>query len=68
MNHQTIQKMLIGAYQKVSNKKEAINAINIFPVPDQDTGDNLAFTLQGIFDATNKKTFINMIDLKNAAI
>jgi len=68
MTHKTIQKMLIGAYQKVSNKKEAINAINIFPVPDQDTGDNLAFTLQGVFDAINKQSFANIIDLKNAAI
>jgi len=68
MNHQTIQKMLIGAYQKVSTKKEAINAINIFPVPDQDTGDNLAFTLQGVFDAINNRSFSNMIDLKTAAI
>jgi len=68
MTYKTIQKMLIGAYQKVSDKKENINAINIFPVPDQDTGDNLNSTLQGVFKAINKQHFSNMADLKNAAI
>lgn len=57
MTYKTIQKMLIGAYQKVSDKKENINAINIFPVPDQDTGDNLNSTLQGVFKAINKQHF-----------
>ena len=32
----------------VTQDKEYLNKINVFPVPDADTGTNLASTLQGI--------------------
>jgi dihydroxyacetone kinase-like predicted kinase len=31
--------------QNVISHKDEINRINVFPVPDGDTGTNLAFTL-----------------------
>jgi len=64
----TLRQMLILAYKKVINKKESINSINMFPVPDKDTGDNLTATLEGVYYAINKKTFNNIIELRDAAI
>lgn len=60
--------MLIFAYKKVTNKKESINSINMFPVPDKDTGDNLTATLEGVYNAINKKSFNNIVELRDAAI
>ena len=60
--------MLILAYKKVITKKESINSINMFPVPDKDTGDNLTATLEGVYRAINQKSFKNIIEFRDAAI
>ena len=41
----------------IEQHKESINALNVFPVPDGDTGTNMFFTLRGILDylQENKK-------------
>ena len=37
--------MLIGGARNVGRNREALNRMNVFPVPDGDTGTNLALTL-----------------------
>jgi uncharacterized protein len=37
----------------ISDSAEALNAINVFPVPDADTGSNLKLTLTGISQAVD---------------
>lgn len=37
---------LRGAYQHLEARREHINDLNVFPVPDGDTGTNMALTLQ----------------------
>jgi dihydroxyacetone kinase-like predicted kinase len=32
----------------IVNKREKLNELNVFPVPDSDTGNNLASTMQAI--------------------
>ena len=44
------KRMCIVGIKEIIKKKEDINKINIFPVPDGDTGDNLCFTLSPILD------------------
>lgn len=39
-------KMLISAAAAVDNKKTVLNELNVFPVPDGDTGTNMALTLR----------------------
>lgn len=68
MTHETIQKMLVAAYKRVSSKKDSINSINMFPVPDQDTGDNLTATLQGVYNSISSQSFVSMQELRDAAI
>ncbi|MBO2526713.1 MAG: dihydroxyacetone kinase [Clostridiales bacterium] len=42
---QTLQQMLIGAAAVVEKYKQQINELNVFPVPDGDTGTNMSMTL-----------------------
>ena len=42
------KKMLIGSYQLMNEKCEIINQLNVFPVPDGDTGNNMLHTLRSM--------------------
>ncbi len=37
--------MVISAANNIENQKNAINALNVFPVPDGDTGTNMSLTM-----------------------
>lgn len=37
--------MVVGAATMLDNHKEALNALNVFPVPDGDTGTNMSLTM-----------------------
>ncbi len=52
-----LQRMMILSYERIDQDKEKINKINVFPVPDQDTGSNLAMTLLGVKDAIENKKY-----------
>ncbi|MEA1912608.1 MAG: DAK2 domain-containing protein [candidate division WOR-3 bacterium] len=39
--------LLIGGYERLSSQKEWVNNLNVFPVPDGDTGSNMTLTLKG---------------------
>lgn len=41
-----LQKMFFGAANNIEAKKEYINELNVFPVPDGDTGTNMTMTIQ----------------------
>lgn len=41
--------MLVGAYQLFQQKYEIINQLNVFPVPDGDTGSNMLNTLKSMY-------------------
>ena len=45
MIEQTIRSCFALAAQAVSDRSEEINKLNVFPVPDGDTGTNMALTL-----------------------
>ncbi|HPU00931.1 MAG TPA: DAK2 domain-containing protein [Bacillota bacterium] len=45
------QKMIIGASYFFDREKEEINALNVFPVPDGDTGTNMSMTLAAAAEA-----------------
>ena len=63
-----LKKMLLLSYEKIEENKEQINKINVFPVPDQDTGSNLAKTLSGIKEAIDKKEFNDLKEISEAAL
>lgn len=43
---QLYRNMVISAANSIENEKEAINSLNVFPVPDGDTGLNMSLTMQ----------------------
>ena len=45
---QTFRNICISGANSLDNAKEEINALNVFPVPDGDTGINMSLTLSGI--------------------
>ena len=40
-----LQKMFMAGAQSIEAKKEYINELNVFPVPDGDTGTNMTLTI-----------------------
>lgn len=45
------RRMILGAYQTFVREHEHINNLNIFPVPDGDTGTNMLLTLKAVAQA-----------------
>jgi len=45
LNLEEYRKMVVGASYYFHREKEAINSLNVFPVPDGDTGSNMSMTL-----------------------
>ena len=46
---------LVAGANNVLSRQDYLNKINVFPVPDGDTGTNMAFTLTSILDSTVNK-------------
>ena len=68
LTHKELKKMMLLSYKRVEEKKEEINKINVFPVPDQDTGNNVTKTLSGIKEAIEDKGFKNLSEISEAAL
>ncbi len=45
INAKMLSKMFLAGAQNLENKKEWINELNVFPVPDGDTGTNMSMTI-----------------------
>jgi hypothetical protein len=68
LTYEQLKKMFLRSVEKIEREKEEINKINVFPVPDQDTGTNLAKTLSGIKEAIEKRKFQNLKEIGEAAL
>ncbi len=68
ISHVELRRMLIGAYLRVLSQKEKINKINLFPVPDQDTGNNLVRTLKGVYDVLEHVSFADLTTLRHEVL
>jgi uncharacterized protein len=47
-----LRRALISGIRRVISRRELLNRINVFPVPDGDTGSNLAFTLSSVLSSS----------------
>ncbi len=59
-----LAKMFLAGAQNIEAKKEFINELNVFPVPDGDTGTNMSLT---IMSAAKEVTALADVDMKNLA-
>ena len=48
INGSGIRKMFIGAYSLMDENKDYVDSLNVFPVPDGDTGINMTLTLKSV--------------------
>jgi len=58
-----LHRALVAGANNVLSRQEYLNKINVFPVPDGDTGTNMAFTLTSILDSTQKKIYPRVDDM-----
>ncbi len=68
LTHTELKKMILFSSERVERDKEQINKINVFPVPDQDTGTNLSATLNGIREAIAEKDFNSIEELGDTVL
>ncbi|SDY92405.1 DAK2 domain-containing protein [Tindallia californiensis] len=71
MNTQTIngknyKSMMISARQTLLDQQEIINSLNVFPVPDGDTGTNMTLTVEAAIKELNKSETENIDELAEA--
>ncbi|WP_290773402.1 DAK2 domain-containing protein [Anaerofustis sp.] len=50
------KKILKGAYANLENNKQLVNNLNVFPVPDGDTGTNMSLTVKTAVEEMSKVT------------
>lgn len=60
INGATFRKMIIGAYNYLDSNKKYIDSLNVFPVPDGDTGNNLWLTFKAVINEVNNCSTNNM--------
>lgn len=59
-----LARMFLAGAQNIEAKKEYINELNVFPVPDGDTGTNMSLT---IMSAAKEVTALEETDMKSLA-
>ncbi len=45
MNGKMLRDAMLSGANQITNEREAVNALNVFPVPDGDTGTNMSMTI-----------------------
>lgn len=67
-----LYRAIVAGIRQVISKQEYLNNINVFPVPDRDTGTNMALTLNAILESTYSRrntTIHELLDnVANAAL
>jgi len=58
-----LRRALIAGARRVVAEREQLNKINVYPVPDGDTGSNLAFTLSGVLNGALSRRTAGVGDL-----
>ena len=63
---QTLKKMFLAGAASIEAKKEIINELNVFPVPDGDTGTNMTLTIMSAVKEVNALTNPTIEELAKA--
>lgn len=66
VNAQLLQKMFLAGAMNLDSKKEWINELNVFPVPDGDTGTNMSMTIMSAAKEVGALENPTMADLAKA--
>ena len=67
INGDLLKKMILSGAQNLETNKEIVNALNVFPVPDGDTGTNMSLTMQSAAKEVKSAKSDLLEDIANAA-
>ena len=60
------RKMVISGANYLESNKEYVDSLNVFPVPDGDTGTNMSMTMRSVVKEVNMITTNNLEDIADA--
>ncbi|HJC38717.1 MAG TPA: DAK2 domain-containing protein [Candidatus Mediterraneibacter faecigallinarum] len=66
INTEMLQKMFLAGAANLEAKKEYINELNVFPVPDGDTGTNMTLTIMSAAKEVNALENPDMVSIAKA--
>ncbi|HCW75435.1 MAG TPA: dihydroxyacetone kinase, partial [Candidatus Marinimicrobia bacterium] len=58
-----LYRVLYAGIQNILDNQDYLNKINVFPVPDGDTGTNMAYTLMGIAERMQTHLYLPLGEL-----
>ena len=61
-----LQQMVIGAYKYLEENKSIVDELNVFPVPDGDTGTNMNMTMKSGVDRVNQTSGLSVEEIAKA--
>jgi len=61
-----LRDMIMAGTALLEKNREAVDALNVFPVPDGDTGTNMSLTMQSATREINSKEFLRADEAANA--
>ena len=67
INGAQLTEMLLCAYEALEQNKQAINELNVFPVPDGDTGTNMTLTVAAAAPELRKTAYPAVSDVADKA-
>ena len=66
LDGETLKEAFLGGLANLKLHSREVDELNVFPVPDGDTGTNMSLTFQGGVDAIQDASFESVADLGNA--
>lgn len=64
---EVLKKCLLSGYYNLENNKEYVNELNVFPVPDGDTGTNMSLTMRSAVKNITEAREISVTTIAKAA-
>lgn len=66
INGSLLRKMIVNAAKLLEQNKAYVDSLNVFPVPDGDTGTNMSLTMQSAAKEVTNCTTNNVVDIANS--
>ncbi|MBR6221565.1 MAG: DAK2 domain-containing protein [Clostridia bacterium] len=62
-----LKEMFVSGAALLTNNRDSVDALNVFPVPDGDTGTNMSQTINSAVKEINAKPYTSVADISGAA-
>ena len=67
INGLLLKRMIISGANSLNSKKETVDSLNVFPVPDGDTGTNMSLTVLAAAREVEKSQSLSVSDIAKLA-